>query len=272
MPSLAEQAVHGRRRRVARAGRRRSRRPSAGSEPASARRSGRRRRRRSPPRRTPWFRSSCDHVPSLRRSRSGWQTLLPVWQTERHGRRPRPGPHAVGPAAARAAPAARDHAGRPLGDDRHLGQHAVPAGVRRRAGRPSSCCCRWPGRYGVTARRAGRRAADRRPAHAPPAGHAPRHDDAAADPPRRRHPGVQAGHPGRGRAAQPELQDPRGLRVALRARRHGCGCVLGEHDLVLAAGEAAEFDTRVPHWFGAADDRGRSSSSACSASRASAHT
>jgi transcriptional regulator with XRE-family HTH domain len=26
--------------------------------------------------------------------------------------------------------------------------------------------------------------------------------------------------------------------------------VLGEHDLVLAAGEAAEFDTRVPHWFG----------------------
>jgi transcriptional regulator with XRE-family HTH domain len=31
--------------------------------------------------------------------------------------------------------------------------------------------------------------------------------------------------------------------------------VLGEHDLVLAAGEAAEFDTRVPHWFGPADDQ-----------------
>lgn len=30
--------------------------------------------------------------------------------------------------------------------------------------------------------------------------------------------------------------------------------VLGEHDLVMAPGEAAEFDTRVPHWFGAADD------------------
>jgi transcriptional regulator with XRE-family HTH domain len=29
--------------------------------------------------------------------------------------------------------------------------------------------------------------------------------------------------------------------------------VLGERDLVLAPGEAAEFDTRVPHWFGAAD-------------------
>lgn len=26
--------------------------------------------------------------------------------------------------------------------------------------------------------------------------------------------------------------------------------VLGEHDIILPAGEAAEFDTRVPHWFG----------------------
>jgi quercetin dioxygenase-like cupin family protein len=26
--------------------------------------------------------------------------------------------------------------------------------------------------------------------------------------------------------------------------------VLGDHDLVLGPGEAAEFDTRVPHWFG----------------------
>ncbi|MHC3474601.1 helix-turn-helix domain-containing protein [Streptomyces sp. 7R007] len=26
--------------------------------------------------------------------------------------------------------------------------------------------------------------------------------------------------------------------------------VLGEHDVVLTAGEAAEFDTRTPHWFG----------------------
>jgi len=29
--------------------------------------------------------------------------------------------------------------------------------------------------------------------------------------------------------------------------------VLGEHDLVLSAGEAAEFDTRLPHWFGSAE-------------------
>ncbi|MFI6132050.1 helix-turn-helix domain-containing protein [Micromonospora sp. NPDC051141] len=32
--------------------------------------------------------------------------------------------------------------------------------------------------------------------------------------------------------------------------------VLGEHDLVLVPGEAAEFDTRVPHWFGRADADG----------------
>jgi len=31
--------------------------------------------------------------------------------------------------------------------------------------------------------------------------------------------------------------------------------ILGEHDLVLAPGEAAELDTRVPHWFGPADGK-----------------
>ncbi|MEO6997780.1 MAG: cupin domain-containing protein [Terracoccus sp.] len=31
--------------------------------------------------------------------------------------------------------------------------------------------------------------------------------------------------------------------------------VLGEHDVVMGSGEAAEFDTRVPHWFSCADDR-----------------
>ncbi|AOT59625.1 HTH-type transcriptional regulator PuuR [Streptomyces rubrolavendulae] len=30
--------------------------------------------------------------------------------------------------------------------------------------------------------------------------------------------------------------------------------VLGDHDVVLGAGEAAEFDTRVPHWFGSTGD------------------
>lgn len=32
--------------------------------------------------------------------------------------------------------------------------------------------------------------------------------------------------------------------------------VLGDRDLVLVPGEAAEFDTRTPHWFGSADDEG----------------
>ncbi|HEY0169350.1 MAG TPA: XRE family transcriptional regulator [Jatrophihabitans sp.] len=31
--------------------------------------------------------------------------------------------------------------------------------------------------------------------------------------------------------------------------------ILGEHDLVLGAGEVAEFDTRVPHWFGSAGEQ-----------------
>ncbi len=30
--------------------------------------------------------------------------------------------------------------------------------------------------------------------------------------------------------------------------------VLGDQDLVLCPGEAAEFDTRVPHWFGSLGD------------------
>ncbi len=30
--------------------------------------------------------------------------------------------------------------------------------------------------------------------------------------------------------------------------------ILGEHDLTLGPGEVAEFDTRLPHWFGPAND------------------
>jgi transcriptional regulator with XRE-family HTH domain len=30
--------------------------------------------------------------------------------------------------------------------------------------------------------------------------------------------------------------------------------ILGDHNLVLGAGEAAEFDTRVPHWFGSTSE------------------
>jgi transcriptional regulator with XRE-family HTH domain len=31
--------------------------------------------------------------------------------------------------------------------------------------------------------------------------------------------------------------------------------ILGDHDLVLGAGEVAEFDTRVPHWFGSTGEQ-----------------
>jgi transcriptional regulator with XRE-family HTH domain len=31
--------------------------------------------------------------------------------------------------------------------------------------------------------------------------------------------------------------------------------VLGDREIILSQGEAAEFDTRVPHWFGGADNR-----------------
>ena len=55
--------------------------------------------------------------------------------------------------------------------------------------------------------------------------------------------------------AEPPPPDPRGVRVGLRHERQPALCSLrAEHDLVLATGEAAEFDTRTPHWFGAADD------------------
>lgn len=56
------------------------------------------------------------------------------------------------------------------------------------------------------------------------------------------------------RPGEPELQTHTGYEwiYVLDGRLR---LLLGEHDLVLAAGEAAEFDTRVPHWLGPADDQ-----------------
>lgn len=48
--------------------------------------------------------------------------------------------------------------------------------------------------------------------------------------------------------------------------------LLGEHDLVLGPGEAAEFDTRVPHAFGAADAEGAETLSIFSDDGARIHT
>ena len=52
-------------------------------------------------------------------------------------------------------------------------------------------------------------------------------------------------------AAEPETRTHEGYEwfyvLSGRAR-----LILGEHDIVLGPGEAAEFDCRVPHWIGTA--------------------
>lgn len=56
------------------------------------------------------------------------------------------------------------------------------------------------------------------------------------------------------RGAEPDLRTHEGYEwlYVLDGRLR---LVLGERDLVLGPGEAAEFDTRVPHWFSSADRR-----------------
>lgn len=49
---------------------------------------------------------------------------------------------------------------------------------------------------------------------------------------------------------EPDLRVHEGYEWAFVLNGH-LRLVLGEHDLVLKPGEAAEFDTRTPHWFGA---------------------
>jgi transcriptional regulator with XRE-family HTH domain len=72
----------------------------------------------------------------------------------------------------------------------------------------------------------------------------------------RRGSGVQAYKviiPAGRRPGAPQLQSHEGYEwmYVLNGRLR---LLLGEHDLVLATGEAAEFDTRIPHWFGNAGD------------------
>lgn len=55
----------------------------------------------------------------------------------------------------------------------------------------------------------------------------------------------------RGRTPQPQTHEGYEWLYVLNGALR---LILGEHDLVLAPGEAAEFDTRVPHWFGAAGE------------------
>lgn len=56
-----------------------------------------------------------------------------------------------------------------------------------------------------------------------------------------------------GSSREPELKTHEGYEwlYVLNGRLRA---ILGEHDLVLTPGEAVEFDTRLPHWFGPAAD------------------
>ncbi|MDH6576851.1 XRE family transcriptional regulator [Kitasatospora sp. MAP5-34] len=56
------------------------------------------------------------------------------------------------------------------------------------------------------------------------------------------------------RGAEPDLRTHEGYEwlYVLNGRLR---LVLAGHDLVLGSGEAAEFDTRLPHWFSSADGR-----------------
>ena len=74
----------------------------------------------------------------------------------------------------------------------------------------------------------------------------------------RRAGGVQAYKliiPGSSTRRRPELKTHEGYEW-LYVLDGNLRAIIGEHDLVLAPGEAAEFDTRVPHWFGPVDDHG----------------
>ena len=157
-----------------------------------------------------------------------------------------------------------------LGDDRHLGEHAVAAGVRRAQADARAAAAagpRPPGR----ARRARRRARDGRPAGpaqaAPPVGD----DAAAADAAARRAAGVQDDHAAEPARAAAGAADARGLRVALRPVRPDPAppraarprCSRPARSRSSTRGRRTGSATRVP---------ARPSSSRCSARRANACT
>jgi transcriptional regulator with XRE-family HTH domain len=84
-----------------------------------------------------------------------------------------------------------------------------------------------------------------------------RHNGLVVVPLTRRAGGIQAYkviHPPAGRAPTMELQTHEGYEwfYVLDGQVR---FVLGEQDLRLGPGEAAEFDTRVPHWIGSAERR-----------------
>jgi transcriptional regulator with XRE-family HTH domain len=55
-------------------------------------------------------------------------------------------------------------------------------------------------------------------------------------------------------SGEPELRTHEGYEWLYVLSGH-MRLILGEHDIVMPPGEVAEFDTRLPHWFGPADDQ-----------------
>ena len=136
---------------------------------------------------------------------------------------------------------------------RDLQEHARPGwspGSRRRRW---SCCCPSRRAHQVPLDELGGGARGRRSPRAtrpaPDAGY----DRGAADPAAGRTAGVQDRAP-RARRTRPEPRTHEGYEwlyvLAGRLR-----LVLADRDLLLGAGEAAEFDTRLPHWFGSTGER-----------------
>ena len=132
-------------------------------------------------------------------------------------------------------------------DDRHLGEHAVPAGVRAAQADARAAAAAGPGPPGAARR------ARRRPETGDPRVRAKpvvRHGRTFL-PLTRRPGGLQAfkmsSRPSEADAARP-AQTHEGYEwlYVLSGRVR---LLLGDRDLLLAPGEVVEFDTRTPHWF-----------------------
>jgi transcriptional regulator with XRE-family HTH domain len=82
-----------------------------------------------------------------------------------------------------------------------------------------------------------------------------RHQDRTVIPLTRQPGGLQAWKmviPGGERRPEPRVHEGYEWLYVLSGRLR---LVVAEHDLTMGPGEVAEFDTRAPHWFGAAGDR-----------------
>ena len=131
-------------------------------------------------------------------------------------------------------------------DDGHLEEHAVAAGERPAAPEPRAAPAARAGPPGP-ARRPRRRARGRRPADPPQAATGERPHRRPADQAARRGAGLEDRHPCDQSKPQPRTHDGYEWLYVLTGQMR---LVLGDQDFVLEPGEAVEFDTTLPHWFG----------------------